>query len=137
MGIVRDRPRLRSTLLALMIPSLVAACVSTPVQSTPRSGAGDAAGLDLVGIVTVDGDTVRFDRPRADDPPSRRLEKPRVEDGEVRATLAGRPYRLPVDRVATWLHREPEPRGTLLVAGAVGAVVVGAALAFLLGGGFD
>lgn len=130
------RTGLRFAVPALLVALLGAACVSTPIQTTPRAEASDPTGLDLIGIVTVDGDTVRFDRPRADDPPSRQLENPRVEDGQVRATLAGRPYRLPVERVATWLHREPEPTRSLLVVSVVAAVVVGASLAFVLGGGF-
>lgn len=137
-GGMRARSGLPLALLAFLISGLAGACVSTPIQTTPRSETADPAGLDLIGIVTTEGDTVRFDRPRAGDAPSRRLEEPRVEDGEVRATLAGRPYRQPVERVAVWLHREPEDsKRSLLVASALAAVLVGTTLVFVLGGGFD
>lgn len=129
-------PHLRSTALALAGLALVAACATTPVQTTPRGEAEDLSELHLIGIVTVAGDTVRFDRPRSSDPIGRQLEDPRVESNEVRATVRGQPYRLPLDEVSAWLHQEPESNRTMLVASAIGLVVVGTTLAFILGGGF-
>ncbi|MDX1660258.1 MAG: hypothetical protein R3326_00590 [Gemmatimonadota bacterium] len=103
----------------------------------PRAETGDPAGLELVGIVTTDGDTVRFDRRRAGDPATVRFERPRLEEGEVRASVGGRSYRLPVERVDVWLHREPESNRTLLIASGIGLAAVGVALALVLGGGVD
>lgn len=133
---VTIRPALRAPALALAGLALAAACATAPVQTTPRAETEDLSELRLMGLVTVAGDTVRFDRPRASDPLGRQLEEPRVESGEVRATVRGQPYRLPVDNVSAWLHKEPESNRTILVASAIGLVVVGFTLAFILGGGF-
>lgn len=129
-------PRLRSTTLALAGLALAAGCATAPVQTTPRGQTGDLAGLHLIGLVTVARDTVRFDRPRSSDPLGRQLEEPRVESGEVRATVHGQPYRLPVEDVSAWLHQEPESNRTMLVATAIGLVAVASSLVFILGGGF-
>lgn len=115
---------------------LAAGCASTPVEATPRAEAADPGALDLVGVVTVEGDTVRFDRPRADDPTGGVVRAPRIEGDAVVGTTYGRETRVPVDDVAVYLHRESATsRRSRVIAGVAGVAVVAGALVFILAGG--
>lgn len=117
---------------------VAAACVMGPPRTLPRGEVADPiAEGRLVGVTTVDGDTVMFDVPSPSDvrAGTATVDPPRIVGDAIVATVEGAPTRVPVDQVAEYWYRDVSRARTVAIASTAAAAALILALMISFAGG--